>query len=364
MKRWLMAFIVPWLCVACADEPSASFDHRRFEPVPLQGEVLNADPVLARPWAIRWAKGRLWVADGAHDPALHLIDAVSGRLILSIGRKGEGPGEFASVPTIHIAPGDTSGGIWAYDSSLGRLTWLKPLIPLLDPVTVRVEPALGGNVPGGVPVPWRVAWVEPERLIGVNPSDSARFSIISPSGALIRTVPGALLGPMDAPFNERMKATMTGFFLCPWPERGFALLFTHVGRIEYYDRDARAVRVADVPFPSDGFVTDRDGNLKPFYGDNYYKSCVVHDDRLYAAFSGRRDRDYEPGDPASSAAGYLHVFNWSGELTEVFRLNPPVTAIDIPPEGGVLYATSLSTAAIYRFPLSGVAGATATGPSR
>jgi hypothetical protein len=234
--------------------------------------------------------------------------------------------------------------------TLGRLTRIDPAGSLVAPTVVQVD-----HVPGaafaGLATAWRVAWIEPDLLVGVHPSDSAHFSIVSPAGRVLRTVPGELLGPNEASRYQGLQATMSGLDTCAWPDRGYVLIYHGVGRIEYYDREAHRVRLVDVPFPSEPFTEDDEGNPRLDNSTNYYIACVVHEDRLYAAFSGRHDPDYEGSDDVPYAAEFVHVFDWDGALREVYRLDQAIYSIDSPAEGGVIYAGSPTTAAVYRFSL-------------
>ena len=344
-----LACAVAWLA-ACDREPSGGFDHSKFDVQLLHGEVLSASPVIGEPFQLRSSGDWLFIGDAIHDPSLHLLDRRTGRLIRSFGRKGKGPGDFSSSPLLLRRPGDSSGVVWTWDMSLGRLTRIDAAAPLVRPTVVQVE-----HVPGaafaGIATPWRVAWLSPDLLIGVHPSDSAHFSIFSPAGRVLRTVPGDLLGPNEASRGQRLQATMGGLGICAWPDRGYVLIYHRVGRIEYYDSEAHRVRLVDVPFPSEPFTEDEEGKPRLDNSTNYYMACVVYDDRLYAAFSGRRDSDYEGSDAASYAAEFVHVFDWDGALREVYRLDQAIYSIDIPAEGGVIYAGSLTTAAVYRFSL-------------
>jgi hypothetical protein len=341
-----LACAVAWLA-GCDREPVREFDHSTFDSELLRGVVLSAAPAIGRPFQLRSIGDWLVIADGIRDPALHMLDRRTGELVRSVGRNGEGPGDFASSPRLHVRPGD-SAVVWAWDSRLGRLTRVDPVAPPASWVVVNVEPVPGAGF-AGRGTPWNIAWLEPDRLVGVHASDSAHFSILSPAGKVLGTVPGELLGPNEASRYERLQATMSGLSTCAWPGRGYALIYHSVGRIEFYDRDAHRVRLADVPFPSEPFTEDDQGKPRLDNSTNYYRACVVHGDRLYAAFSGRRDSDYEPSDAARYAAEFVHVFGWDGALRTVYRLDRDVYSMDIPAEGGVIYAGSPTTAAVYRF---------------
>ncbi len=144
---------------------------------------------------------------------------------------------------------------------------------------------------------------------------------------------------------------MSGFVTCGWPGRGFVILYGFPGRIEFYDLDGQFARTAEVPFPTEGFVVGSSGSLVADFSESHYRSCTVHGDRLFARYAGLVYDDFEAGDPSSSAVRRIHVFVWDGYLERQYELDRPVSAIDIDDEGRHLYATSLVTSAVYRFPL-------------
>jgi hypothetical protein len=70
----------------------------------------------------RDSKGRYWVAVyGSHMNAL-VFDS-TGKLIKRIGREGAGPGEFRSLISLVIGPGDT---VHAFDEALNRRSEISP----------------------------------------------------------------------------------------------------------------------------------------------------------------------------------------------------------------------------------------------
>ncbi|MEX2609790.1 MAG: BF3164 family lipoprotein [Gemmatimonadota bacterium] len=338
----LCAVVVLAACELTGDFSAADF----YDAPLLRGESVNAMPVLGQPFELRVSGDRLWVGDIALDPSLHMLDLGTVELLMSMARRGEGPGEFRGSPQVQVRPGDLDGAVWVFDRMLQRMTRFDPRAPLDDPLVISLAVGEGGNA-------YRAIWLTSDRILGVHASDDSRFSLFSATGARMRTVSGELLGPEDASRTRRIRETVGGFVICPWPGRGFAIAYTRAGRIEYYNLAAQLVRTADVPYASNGFVPDADGALVPNRERSYYRSCAVNEDRLYAAFSGRFDANYadNPATPDRYASEFLHVFDWTGELQAVNRLEPAVHSIEISAEDSTMLATSLTTAEIYRFPL-------------
>jgi hypothetical protein len=69
----------------------------------------------------RLADGTVVVGDGGAQEVRFF--GSDGRHLRSVGRSGEGPGEFLGLSVVGVGP---SGQVWAYDFSLRRITWFSP----------------------------------------------------------------------------------------------------------------------------------------------------------------------------------------------------------------------------------------------
>ena len=311
--------------------------------VELRGTAVHNSPSVGMPFLIRMTGDYLWVEDGVGDPSLHLIDPRSGRLIRSVGRSGEGPGEFSGTPmSMIVPPGHTGDSIWAWDRRTRRLVVFSGDDAGASSVQLPRDAGL-----------YKVAWIDPDRIVGVGPSgDGIGFAMFARDGAQVGSKQGRLLGPEDAPIAARRTITLGGMDICGWPGRGFAMIYYEVARIEYYDREMNFVKTASVPYPSEAFVENDSGDLVPVRDIDRYRACKVHNDRLFALFSGR-DSSYEGS--ARYAGESVHVFDWDGELRASIGVHPEVNYIDVfrDWEGDVIYGTSESDATVYRFSLVG-----------
>lgn len=317
-------------------------DHSRLRPAELAGSVFNEAPAIGRPLQMRRSGDYLWISDGAGDPGLHVLNALTGEILRSIGRKGEGPGEFANAPTSLLAFLEEPGPVWAWDMSLQRLTRFEPKQPPDgSPEVIHLE---GPRVR-------RVVWPDPNRLIGISMSAEERFAVFSDEGTFERFRAGPILGPQDVPFQVRLNATDGPSKACTWPGRGFAIINFFAGRIELYDVDAQFVRTADVPFASEPLFGEMEGGqVSHLTPRSWYYDCVANATTLFALFSGRLRSEY-PGD-ARYSGQFIHVFDWLGNLLGVIHLDRDVRGIAVDDSGDVLYASSLLDSKIYRFDLS------------
>jgi hypothetical protein len=281
----------------------------------------------------------LWLADGAGDPYVHVVDLIAGRFLVSYGQNGEGPGDFESLVNLTTRPGEAPE-IWAFDANLRRITRLGVGVGSEHPATMIMSPTALLN---------RAIWLNPDRLLVVAHSDTDRYAILDSTGKRLAVVPGDLLGP-DSVDKETRAGRSTGFYSCASPPRErFAVAFVHGGRIDLNDYSGRLRGRARVPFPTKGsFRRDSVGQWHARDVRLYYVDCAATPPHLYALFSGLRlDR---PGGAVAVEARYVHVFDWDGNLVTVLALDRFVRTIATAGDT-LLYAAASDASGVYRYKL-------------
>jgi hypothetical protein len=260
----------------------------------------------------------LWIADKAGDPFLHLASLASRSIVKSIGRAGEGPGDFASAVDLSFRPGD-SAAIWVFDVRLSRLTMVNEE-PSPGPIKLLRSP-FGSET-------MRLIWLSRKALLSVQYSDTNRFAVIDSSGRVLHVESGTLLGPdsVPKPIRENLSA---GFWICTSPEaRMVALLYGGAGRIEYHREDGSFSRLADVPNPSDGvFALNENGHWTTPTPEYYYVGCAADGRFLYALFSGLAPSASR--DPRVVEASHVQVFDWAGKFIGDLALDNTVSSIAV-----------------------------------
>ena len=111
--------ILALLVAGCAPGPPSSTTHELAVPLS-EIEALPAEVAFTSPRELVVAGGFLWVLDGA-PPFLTRL-SLRGTEVLSLGREGEGPGEFRSPVAIQPGTGPDSLGVWVWDLGRGRVT--------------------------------------------------------------------------------------------------------------------------------------------------------------------------------------------------------------------------------------------------
>lgn len=345
------ALLVALACSACGhDQPKIELDHladgtpsishRALHPTMLVGELVAADPVIGDPRHMVVNGGLLWLADHAGDPYLHVIDLTSGKLLISRGRHGEGPGDFGQMPELSVRPGDLTG-VWAYDYLLRRMTHEDT--GLVEKYTVL--PTSDGQVARI----WSDAWIDRTHLVGVGDLDTNRLIYSDTAGHLVRLVRSTLLGPDSASREARRNASSAYVFCVAPGAHRMAMLFMYGGRIDIHSDDGKVIARAKTPFPSEGtWLRDKRGALHVDLNWYYYQDCATTNRYLYALFDGHRADGPHGG--KTRAARYVHVFDWDGNLVRVLGLDHEMSTIAVAGDS-VLFAAGQSTEGVYRFRL-------------
>ena len=143
--------------------------------------------------AVRLSDGRVVVAD-AQQNVLRDFNA-SGRHLASVGREGEGPGEFRSLAWVQATPEDS---LLAYDPRLERVTVFSPQAEPVRSVSLRSEPGQSvlevlGRLAGGGYLASEQPYAGPEQIRGGLRRDSVlmlRLGADGSAGDSLARIPG------------------------------------------------------------------------------------------------------------------------------------------------------------------------------
>ena len=352
--RRMLASLVLLLVVGCRRTSSAwPLDHLAdgtpaisnadLRPQYPEPHLLVSDPIIGDPRHLGVQGDRLWVADDKGDPYLDVVSISTGRIIVSMGRHGEGPGDFGIVPQFSRRPGDDTG-IWAYDEGLSRMT--RETGQPADSYALFQPPAVF------VSSVFTYLWLGRNRLVGIGDMDTNRIMIADTSGRLLALRKTDLLGGDSIPLLARRAASL-GFVACASPvaER-FAVLYQMGGRIDLFDSTGQLMTHASVPFPSNGewALSPRTHTLwgKPDWF--FYIDCDATPRYLYALFAGHRTDGPHGG--RVRAARYVHVFDWDGRLVKVIGLRHEMSTIAVSGDT-MLFATGQDGDGVFEYHLRG-----------
>ncbi len=282
---------------------------------------------------------RLWLNDADRNPFIHIVDESTGNVIQSVGRSGQGPGDFGQVTTLFtLRSGDSS--LWVYDGSNLRMAEYSEQSfshgktePLRIVELNRSDIAFMYPLNGGV--------------LGVRARWPHYYLVMSLEGKVLGTGSPPLPGPDSIPEPQRAEAA-SGATTCPrWDRSGFAQVYRYISRIQSYDSLAQPQQQYSVPFAFEGaFVADSSGETVFKRVRRFYIACAFSNDYLFAVFSGKlvglKDDDATEGN-------FLHVFNNAGKLVKVFSLPAPVAGIAVDAEGRTLYTVSYTQSTLAKY---------------
>lgn len=312
----------------------------------IAGRAVMQSDMFGKAQRLALGDGMAFVGDISGDPFVHVIRVSDGIHLTSLGRRGEGPGELTSLQGLFVDPQDAATVI-TFDPNQRRLTWF----------------ALGDSVLRNTPLT-RDLTPQAPTINTITPlargfvalaSDSILYwRVMDSSGTIGALTPATLLGGDSIPRDARLTASRT-IRICSRPDgQFFAAAYYGAGRVEIRDGDGTLVAAADVPTPTDGEwkVSEKTNRLTWTRTQSHYSDCTGTSDRIYALFAGKDDRSGPNGRPPGANEGSaVHVFDWSGRLLQIFRLNHEVAAIAVGSDARFLYGVSGQSSTLYEFPL-------------
>lgn len=319
-----------------------AISHAALHPQYPEPRLLISDPMIGDPRHLEVQGDRLWIADDKGDPYLDVVNIATGKILVSFGRHGEGPGDFGNVPQFSRRPGDNEG-IWAYDDGLKRTT--RETGESTGKYTIFHPPSDFVGI-------FAYLWLSHDRLVGIGDMDSNRVVIADTNGRLLALREADLLGGDSVPLLARRAASL-GFVACADPATArFAVLYQLGGRIDLFDSTGSLLTHATVPFASNGdwAFSPRHNGLWAQPDWFFYIDCDATSRYLYALFAGHRTDGPHGG--RVRAARYVHVFDWDGRLVRVIGLGRETSTIAVAGDT-LLYAAGQDGEGVFEYRLAG-----------
>lgn len=303
--------------------------------------LLATSPVLGRIGPMWVAGDRVWVGDYSGDPFLHVVDLASGKLLVSWGKLGEGPGDFKSIEAFSAGRAGVDRVI-AIDGTQGRLNEIG-LRSDLRPQVYRTWTLPGSPRPRSVTALGKgyVAWSE----VG-----GSHWLLLDSTGTISSTVDATLLGADSIPSRDRLKAT-SGMTLCAKPNGSrFAVFFLSAGRAEIHDSMGALIGPADVPVsaPAD-FIRRSDGTIAWRQTQLHYLACAANSQFVLGLYSGKFTAQFKGAD--SQLLGetqVVDVFDWDGRHLGQLVLDKPVLSLLLLNDSATLLGASSIASSLYR----------------
>lgn len=303
--------------VSCADthegySPPEGVEIKRL----VVSELLVESDIRGLTYDFNVKDSRMVVADVYADSAIVVFDT-AGTVLRRLGPKGEGPGETGVVTDLEIR-GDTA---WIWDTGLSRLYSLDLTDPQADLVG-RTLPAPGA---GTVTAVHRVR----SRFYGTGASRQGTFAEWSADSSTVQWKGEHSRLVRRLPKEQWLHVAYT--FSAVEPDLGRLALGLHqTGEFMIVDL-ATAQTLSDQQIGSWPILTERitrgdmwkyrmtDEAIMGYYGASASSGHVA------ALFIGKPEAEADLEN--SYDARDVHVFDWNGELTEIYRLDRPVVDI-------------------------------------
>lgn len=346
LKRWLFGSVILTVAVGgCESELDLSPEGL---PVFSTGErrVLHRSDALAIPVTSGVVGDHLIVIDHGSDSTLHVLDRSDGRLLVSYGRDGEGPGEFKTA--LHIDADRTANGFWVYDIRLARMTYIDLDRLLIAPDSVVPMMLNLQASTGRLTAP---VWTSEGSMLSPGFfEDDHRLAQLDSNGVHL-----GLVGP--PPAGDPQIATIArqqmhqGTTAANSSHDRIAVASRWIPRIEMYDQHGALLTVADVPIEWDLSVTEVYSTTVWAVGQDMrhaYISVTASNRRVFALFSGRSHRSHPEND---FFGNIVHAFDWQGRFLGYIPLAADAITISVDPEGSTLYTLEwepLPTVGAYR----------------
>lgn len=283
----------------------------------------------------------IYVGNDDSDAPLLIFDAESGKLLGSLGREGDGPGEYRFVSSIQLMPGGHGGrqrGLLIFDGEARRLTRFH----LLDPGTAKIDSPVTATVNAGGYITG-LALLPDSSLIGPGLFTSHRLARLQLDGTLIEMLGPTPDNPHDLPVPVLEHVYQSTLAVRPDGSR-IALAARFMNHIELYGADGTLRRTVNGPIAvAPVFHVAMAGGAPTMASDEDlrfgYVGIAAGQRYLYALFSGRRRGDYGPSE--ATYADQLHVFDWEGNLVRTVRLGQDISNITVAPDERTLYGIAI-----------------------
>jgi len=322
-------------------EPTAEEDATQFLSFSIEGSTKVAGhnlieiDTLGRPGDLLRVGPYLVIADSYGDPPLHVVRASDGAYVRSLGRPGEGPGEFSHVWSLLSVP-TAEEAFWAFDSQLRRLTYVDLKRYLADDFTLG-EQLISFTSEGLLISP---AWIADTLLISSGFFMEGRIGHFDSTGKMLRLVGITPPGGEKIPVPVRQHAYRS--VLKTRPDGSLVVLGTrHADQLELYRVDGTRLAVirGALKFDPKYTVKNREGGSSMVTGNDFrfgFIDLATTQEYIFALYSGRTREAY-PG--RANFGETVHVFDWSGQLIHTYELDADVISIVVDESGRTLYAS-------------------------
>jgi len=275
--------------------------------------------------------GLLLVGDRRTSPHLVVLDVKTREVVASLGRHGEGPGEFLDPTYAQLARSNTGESVaWIYDFNLRRASQLN----VSDPR----DPRLVGTRLLNVGVSLLGAAIVDSHVIANGLFGNFVAAYFDTSGVPTRRVAVPLPFPEEKTGSPTATRLLNRTHMAVSPDgQVFALAYQSSPRIDFFQAsNGQWLRSSEGPGQAKAAYRVSPDNGRFFWLDDNedaYWGVVGSSSRVFALFRGTSDRD-------GLLASTVHVFDWDGQYIGRLALDRGIMALGLDESGTVLYGGS------------------------
>ena len=181
-------------------------------------------------------------------------------------------------------------------------------------------------------------WNSAGAIVGPGFYPSGRVAVLNEAGEVSRVFGALPPGDSAIPYVVRQEAYRSSIAMSPNREK-LVLATRYSDRLDYFDVKGTKLGENARPFSFEPKFSVQKGARGPVMasGDDmrYGYTAVAATERLvFALFSGRTRTGFNQ---QASFANFLHVYDWSGHLIRVFRLDASVQSLAVADDGSRVY---------------------------
>ncbi|CAN5295433.1 hypothetical protein BH23BAC2_BH23BAC2_27110 [soil metagenome] len=344
MKSFKIIFII-FLFYSCQEKlPSRegeiwkSYGINDF-PVPkkLTGTPMEIKGKMMRPRKLHIEGDFLMVSDKAMNPPIHVFNRKEENYAFGLGIEGVGPGEITYVWTFDY--GHRPNEFWTYSVE-------DKIFSLFD-LTDSTKKASSHQIRQRNPefyLAVDIAWATDSTLIALRADGIEKFVEYDTAGNVVRSY-GSWEGMLaeDVPLNVT-KDAFAKHFATNKSKSKFGFFSMDRDHFEILDIHSQKILVVEGPFMhKPEFEIGYHSNNSPYYfirddNERTYQDLFLGEEHIYLLYSGiKRSKIVKAG---LSLADKIFMFDYEGNILNVYHLDQTVGYITVDEENGIIYALS------------------------
>jgi hypothetical protein len=278
------------------------------------------------------------VVDYGADPLIVVLDTATAGVLGAFGRHGQGPGEFLTrSPRITLASGVNDRArnqVWLVDADRQLLLGDLEQRRTVDSVGFTLEEPVAD-----------ILWLNDSLMLASTYDTASMLALFDGEGRRIRRITGDTTGWGAMPALDAVDGRQSR--MCVDGKDRLAIAHRWAPSLTMYDKQGNSLARARVPHTFVPWVEDHPLTKVPRFNTgspnvrSAYWDCTANEKYVFALYSGRLHKHFPQ---KMHECWYVHVFDWSGNLVRVLRLDHGAGSVAVNAQGTLLYTVDHSSA--------------------